>query len=241
MPCRSNAGRSRRERLGRRVPLPRHGASGDRPLLDGPHRLAGHAVENVHEGLLARLGDGLDVAAVDADVDEVAGGSGSRSPRARGAPPGSARRAARSRRRRRRCSPANRLSPWRMPPYQSLVGVPVGRVDVSELLVDGHRAPHVGVAAVAPRFVVPRVGPELVPLGDGVEDPLHFAGAGRRRRGRGRGSASRRVSEVSCTMLPTMTVSPTTANGCEWVKRDRSMGRPRLPLRSTAPSAPKSA
>ena len=46
-----------RERLRRRVPLARHVALRHRPLLDRPHRLAGHAIEHVEERLLGRLRD----------------------------------------------------------------------------------------------------------------------------------------------------------------------------------------
>ena len=59
-----------RERLRRRVPLGRHLALFDRPLFDRPHRLAGHAIEDVEEALLGRLRDRLDRLSVHRDVRE---------------------------------------------------------------------------------------------------------------------------------------------------------------------------
>ena len=50
-------------------------------------------------------------------------------------------------------------------------------VDVPKLLVDRHRCPDIGVAAVSPRFAVPGISAELVALRNGVEDPLHGPGA----------------------------------------------------------------
>ncbi len=177
MPCRSNAAGLVGNRLGRRVLLPRHGPRRDRPLLDRPHRLAGHAVEDVHEGLLAGLGDRLDVAPVDPDVEQVAGGRKVVVPEAVV----------------HRLEVPDPLSGLDVDGDDALreqvvagahAPVPVVRrrprrqIDVAQLLVDGHRAPHVGVAAVAPRLVLPRLGPELAALGNGVEDPLHLAGPG---------------------------------------------------------------
>ena len=165
-----------REGLRRRVPLPRHAAGGHGPLLDRPDRFARHAVEDVGEGLLARLRDGLDLAAVDGDVQQVAGG-------------------------REVVVPQAVVHGLEVPDPLAGLGVdaddalreqvvagahaavpvvrwgPGGQVDVAQLLVHRHRAPHVGVAAVAPRLVVPGVGAELLPLRDGVEDPLPLARA----------------------------------------------------------------
>ena len=58
------------EGLRRRIPLARHRAFLDRPLFDGPHRLAGLAIEHEDEALLGRLRDGRDLPAVDGDVDQ---------------------------------------------------------------------------------------------------------------------------------------------------------------------------
>ena len=169
--------RLRREGLRGGVPLARHVPPRDRPLLDRPDRLARDPVEHVGERLLARLRDRPDLAAVDGDVEQVAGGGEVVVPQ----------------------PVVDRLE---VPDPLAGLGVDaddafgeevvagahaavpvVGRgagrqIDVAELLVDRHRAPDVRVAAVAPRFVVPGVGAELPALGDGVEDPLHFAGAG---------------------------------------------------------------
>ena len=62
--------RLRGERLGRRKLLARHVRLRHGPLLDRPYRLARRAVENVGEGLLARLGHRLDCPPVDGDVDQ---------------------------------------------------------------------------------------------------------------------------------------------------------------------------
>ena len=59
-----------RKRLGRRRPLAGHGRSRHGALLDRPDRLAGGAVEDVGECLLAGLDDRLYRAAVDGDVGE---------------------------------------------------------------------------------------------------------------------------------------------------------------------------
>ena len=59
-----------RERLRRRVPLARHVALRHRPLLDRPDRLAGHAIEDIEEGFLARQRHRLDRLAVDVDVGQ---------------------------------------------------------------------------------------------------------------------------------------------------------------------------
>ncbi len=64
--------RFRRERLGLRHSLARDRAlPGDRTLLDRPHRVAGRPVEDVGEGGLRHLGDRLDQATPNDDVDQV--------------------------------------------------------------------------------------------------------------------------------------------------------------------------
>ena len=59
-----------RERLRRARLLAGHVGLRHRPLLDRPHRLAGHAIEDEQERLLAGDGDRLDRAAVDGDVGQ---------------------------------------------------------------------------------------------------------------------------------------------------------------------------
>ena len=168
--------RLRRKRLRRGVPLSGHVARRHRPLFYGPDRLAGHPVEHIGERLLARLGDRLDLASVDGDVDQIAC-------------------------RRKVVVPEPVMDRLEMPdalaglgvdaddalgeqvvpmphPAVPVVGRRAGReIDVAELLVDGHRSPDVRVSAVAPRLVLPGIRPELVALRNGVEDPLHLAGA----------------------------------------------------------------
>ena len=168
--------RLRRKRLRRGVPLARHVALRYGPLLDRPDRLAGDAVEHVGERLLARLRNRLDLASVDGDVEQVAGGGEVVVPEAvmhgLEVP-----------------DPLAGLGIDRDDALGEQVvagthaAVPVvgrgsrGQIDVAKLLVDGHRAPDVRVAAVAPGLVVPSVGAELLALRDGVEDPFHLAGA----------------------------------------------------------------
>ncbi len=62
--------RVERERLRRRIPFTGHVALFDRPLLDRPDRLPGHAIEHVEKRLLGRLRERLDRPAVDRDVRE---------------------------------------------------------------------------------------------------------------------------------------------------------------------------
>ena len=63
-------------------------------------------------------------------------------------------------------------------PTVVVVGRGAGRqVDEAQLVVDRHRPPDVRVPTVPPRLVLPGFDRYLVPLGDGVEDPLHLAGA----------------------------------------------------------------
>ena len=64
--------RFRREGLRRPNHLAGHvGLRIDRAFLDGPNGFAGRPVEHIGEALLRYLGDRLDLAAVDVDVDEV--------------------------------------------------------------------------------------------------------------------------------------------------------------------------
>ena len=167
----------RRERLGGRGHLAGHVRLRHRPLLDGPHRLAGGAVEHVEERLLARLRDGLDVAPVDGDVDED-GGVGEvevphvvvnrlEVPRALAGLKVDGHDAVRE-----------QVVAGPVPPVEVAGGRLHRQVDVAQLGVDGHLTPHPGIARVAPRVGQPRVVAELVGAGNRVEDPLPFAGPG---------------------------------------------------------------
>ena len=64
-----------------------------------------------------------------------------------------------------------------MPTIPVVAGGPDRQIHVTELLVAAHPRPHVRVARVAPGLVLPGFDLELLLLGDGVEDPLHLAGA----------------------------------------------------------------
>ena len=90
-----------RERLRRRRLLARHVGLRHRPLFDRPHRLAGHAIEDVEPRLLARRRDRLDRLAVDVDVEQQRRRRSCRSSRSDGARTGSATCAGRSSDRRR--------------------------------------------------------------------------------------------------------------------------------------------
>ena len=165
------------ERLGRRQHLPLEISVGLHfALLDGPDRLAGGAVEDVGETLLADLRERLDRPAVDLDVDE-------------------------SRRGREVVVPDPVVDRLEVPDPLPGLGVDgddalgeevvaeamaavvvagrrAGRqIDVAELVVGAQRRPDVGVARVAPRLVQPGIGAEVVGLRDGAEHPPHVAGA----------------------------------------------------------------
>ena len=169
--------RLRRERLGGRGHLAGHVRLRHRPLLDGPHRLAGGAVEHVEERLLARLRDRLDLTPVDGDVDEDGGVGevevphvvvdGLEVPRAFSGLEVKGDDAVRE-----------QVVAGPVPPVEVAGGRLHRQVDVAQLGVDGHLAPHPGVAGVAPRVGQPRVVAELVGAGNGVEDPPPLAGPG---------------------------------------------------------------
>ena len=168
--------RLRRIRLRRRGALAGHRRRRYRPLLDGPHRLAGRSIEDEREPLLGDLGDGRDLAPVDGDVDEVGG-------------------------RRQVVVPHRVVHELEVPNPLAGLGVEAdqrvreqvvagtvaavvvgdrradGQVDVAQLGVGAHVRPHVGPARPLPRVVAPGLVAELAGLRDGVEDPLHLAGA----------------------------------------------------------------
>ena len=164
-----------RERLGGRGRLAGHVRLRHGPLVDGPHRFAGGAVEHVEERLLAGLRERLDVAPVDGEVDEDGGAGQVEVPDV----------------------VVNRLE---VPDplaglevegddavREQVVAGPVPAVEVAgrhlhrevhvaQLGVDGHLAPYPGVPGVAPRIVQPGVVPEFVGARNGVEYPLPLAG-----------------------------------------------------------------
>ena len=146
-----------------------------RTLFDRPHRLAGGAIEDVGEALLADLRERLDRAAVDLDVDESRRGGEVVVPDAvvdRLEVP----------------DPLSRLGVdgddalGEQVVAEAVAAVVVAgrgagrQVDVAELVVGGERGPDVGVARVAPRLVQPRVGAEVIGLRDGAEHPPDVAG-----------------------------------------------------------------
>ena len=146
---------------------------GNRSFFDGPHGFTGDAVKNVGEGLLARLGDGFDRAAVDRDIKQIPCGW-------------------------KIVVPETVMDSLEMPNSFAcfcvdaneafgkeviagahatvpVIGWCTGRkVDVAKFFIDRHGAPHVRVAAVSPRLVVPAVCAEFVSLRDCVKDPLHL-------------------------------------------------------------------
>ena len=148
----------------------------DRTLLDGPDRLAGRPVEDEREPLLGDLRDRLDRPPVDGDVDQV-------------------------RRRRQVVVPHRMVHELEVPDALAGLGVEADQrvgeqvvagavpavvvghrradrqVDVPELRVVAHVRPDVGPARPLPRLVAPGLVAELARLRDGVEDPLHLAGA----------------------------------------------------------------
>ncbi len=169
-------GRLGRDGLGRRIPLAGHRALLHGPLFDRPDGLAGDAIEDVDEALLARLGHRLDRAAVDADVGQ-------------------------DRRRRDVVVPEGMVDELEVP--LPLAGAQVdadqglaeevvagtvaavevvgrglhGKVGEAQVLVDGHLRPDAGVAVLLGRAAQPRVVPELTRFRDRVEDPQALARA----------------------------------------------------------------
>ena len=172
-----------RRRLGREGLGGRHdfafevGVGRRRALLDGPDRLAGHSIERVDEPLLGDLGYSLHPTSIDGDVEQI--------------------------RRRRAVVVPDLVMNELVVPHplagayvetddavgeqivtQAMAAVVVrghrrGRnVDVAELRVRAQIAPGVAVAGVAPRFVFPGVGAELVgALRHDVKLPQPLSGA----------------------------------------------------------------
>ena len=158
------------KRLRRRAALTWHRRLRHRTFLDRPDRFARHAVEHIGEPLLAHLRDRFDIPAIDRDVDQ-------------------------RRRRRKVVVPQPVVHHLKMPDpltgggiqtnqalreqivAQPMPTVPVvGRgpdrqIHVAEFLVSAHDGPHIRVARIAPRVVLPGVVPELSGLGDRVERP----------------------------------------------------------------------
>ena len=186
------------KRLRRRGLLAGHRRGRHRALLDRPDRLAGDPVEHVGERLLGHLRHGLDLPAVDGDVDERRRGRDVVVPDAvvdelvvpdALAGPG--------------VQAHQALREQVVAGPMAAVEIVGGRLDrqihVAQLQVGRHRCPHPGVAAVAPGVVLPGLVAELARLGDGVEDPQLLAGARvepadepGREVGRRRGGAQRR-------------------------------------------------
>ena len=169
--------RLRGEGLGGPTPLAGDLRHRHRALLDGPDRLPRGPVEDVAEGLLAHLGQGLDPPALHRDVGQ-------------------------HRRRRQVVVPQavmhelvvpDSLPRDRLDADQALteevrpgpvaaVVVVGGRarrqVHVAQLLVGAHGRPHVGLPEGPPRLVLPGLVAGLALLRHRVEDPQLLAGAG---------------------------------------------------------------
>ena len=162
------------ERLRLRQLLARHGgAPFDRAFLDRPHLFAGGAVEDVGEGGLRDLGNGLDQPAADDDVDQVRGGRDVVVPDAvmdgLEVPDPFAGRGVDA-------DETFGVDVVAVPQPSVVVagGRAGGQVDIAEFLVGGHRRPHVRVADRLPGVVLPGVDVLLALLGDGVEPPLEL-------------------------------------------------------------------
>ena len=158
------------EGLRGRCAFARHGAWRHGPLDDRPHRLAGVAVEDIHEALLRHLRDGLDGFAVHHDVHQVG-------------------------RRRQVVIPQAVMHHLEVPDAlaggavhahealreqvvaQAMAAVPIvgGRahrqVNVAGRGIDAHGRPYVGVAAHPPGIALPRLDPHFPRLRNGVEAP----------------------------------------------------------------------
>jgi len=168
--------RPRWERLPRCSLLARHCGLGHRPVIDGPQRPAGDAVEHEDESLLGDLGHGAHSAAAHNDVDQVGSRGDVVVPKSVAHelkvphPPAS-----------------GRLETDEAVGEQvvavTLAAIVIVRrraerqIDVAELLVGAHDRPHVHPADRAPRLTRPRLVAELTYLRDGVEDPSLRAGA----------------------------------------------------------------
>ena len=164
------------EGLSRRGALARNVARWHRLFFDRPYRLAGNPVENVQKSLFGHLGNGLDLLAVNLDVDQ-----GRR--RGQVVVPETVMH---------RLEMPNPLAGLRIDTHQALreqivsqsvTAVPiVGRranrqVDITQVQVSAHHGPHIGVAAVAPRAVLPGVCTQLTALRNGMEYPALLPGA----------------------------------------------------------------
>ena len=160
----------RGERLGGRDPLTGGVRAGDRALDDGPHRLAGHAVERVGHGLLGELNHRLDFAAVDDDVHQDRGhvvvvvpqvvvhglevphhlaGLGPHADEAVGV----------------------EVVAGAVPAVHVVAGGPRRQIDEPELFVGAHHRPHVAHARVLPRVVEPGLDARLAGPGNRVPGP----------------------------------------------------------------------
>ena len=169
--------RPRWERLGGPAPVARGLRHRHRALLDGPDRLPGGAVEDVAEGLLAHLGQGLDRPAVHRDVGQHGRRRQVVVPQAvvhelvvPDALPGGG-------------LHADQALAEEVGPGAVAAVVVVGRrarrqVDVAQLLVGAHGRPHVGLPEVPPGVVLPGLVAVLALLRHRVEDPELLAGAG---------------------------------------------------------------
>src|SRR5262249_30974128 len=141
-----------------------------RPVLDGPERPAGHAVEHVDETLLGDLGHGAHAATLDCEVDQIRSCRNVVIPEPVAyqlevphAPAG----------RRLEADEAVREQFVARPTAAIVVvrGRAEGQIDVAELLVGAHDRPHVHPADGAPRLAGPGLVAELARPRNRVEDP----------------------------------------------------------------------
>ena len=162
--------------LGRRWVLTGHGRRGRRALFDWPQGFARDLIEDIAESPLGDLSDGLCAATLVHDIDEDG---------------------------KRRCvvikkamvnelivpHPFSRAhvetedSVAKQIVTRSAAAILVtgngsgGQIDISQLMVGGHHAPHVGSAVFPPGAFGPRVGAEFAVTRNGVERPQTFTGA----------------------------------------------------------------
>ena len=165
--------RSGRERLCRRVPFLRDIAFLDRPLLDGPYRLPGRPIEHVDPPLFGGLRDSLDRAAIDGDVGEYRGAGDVPVPDVvvyELIVPDALAGLEIQRNQTRR----EKVGAGTMPPVIVAGGIFDRQIDTAPFLIDRDLSPDPGVARVRPRFLLPRVVPELTEHRDRVEDPQAF-------------------------------------------------------------------